>query len=66
MDLPKFHETFNPILEILSDGKKMYHRELLKQVIDKYYSTLPIELLEQKTKSGEKLILSRISWGKSY
>ena len=66
MDLPKFHETFNPILDILSDGKIIHHRELLNLVLGKYYSNLPKELLEQKTKSGEKLILNRIAWGKSY
>ena len=66
MDLPKFHETFNPILDILSDGKTIHHRELLNLVFDKYYSNLPKDLLEQKTKSGEKLILNRIAWGKSY
>lgn len=66
MDLPKFHETFNPILDILSDGKMIRHRELLSRVFDKYYSNLPKELLEEKTKSGEKLILNRIAWGKSY
>lgn len=66
MDLPKFHETFNPILDILSDGETIHHRELLSRVFDKYYSNLPKELLEVKTKSGEKLILNRIAWGKSY
>lgn len=65
-DLPKFHETFNPILETLSDGKIIHHRELLNRVKDKYYSNLPVELLEQKTKNGEKLIFNRIAWGKSY
>ena len=66
MDLPKFHETFNPILDILSDGKTIHHRELIKAVEDKYYSSLPNELLEKKTKSGEVLIHNRIAWGKSY
>jgi restriction system protein len=65
-ELPKFHETFNPILEILSNLEIIFHRELLKKVIDKYYSDLPKELLDQKTKSGESLILNRIAWGKSY
>ena len=65
-ELPKFHETFNPILEILSNGKIIHHRELLKNVMDKYYSALPKELLDQKTKTGELLILNRIAWGKSY
>jgi restriction system protein len=66
MELPKFHETFNPILDILSDGKTIHHRELLVRVLDKYYSALPQELLEIKTKNGEQLILNRIAWGKSY
>ena len=66
MDLPKFNETFIPILEILSDEKIIRHRELLKQVEDKYYSDLPKELLEKKTKSGDLLIRNRIAWGKSY
>jgi restriction system protein len=66
MDLPKFNETFIPILEILGDEKIIRHRELLKQVEDKYYSDLPKELLEKKTKSGDSLIRNRIAWGKSY
>ena len=65
-ELPKFHETFQPILDILKSGDIVHHRELLKRVVDKYYSDLPLELLDQKTKTGEKLILNRIAWGKSY
>lgn len=66
VDLPKFHETFNPLLEVLSNGQIIHHRELLKKVVEKYYSELPKELLDQKTKSGDLLILNRIAWGKSY
>jgi len=66
MEIPKFHETFSPILELLSDGKTVSHRDLLLKVIEKYYSNLPPELLEQKTKSGDILINNRIAWGKSY
>ena len=66
IELPKFNETFNPILDVLSDGLVIHHRDLLKKVVDKYYSHLPIELLERETKTGEKLILNRIAWGKSY
>lgn len=66
MELPKFNETFNPILDILRDGEVIHHRELLNRVVDKYYSNLPKELLEIKTKSGDVLIRNRIAWGKSY
>lgn len=65
-EVPKFHETFNAILEILSDREIVHTREMQKRVIEKYYSHLPNELLEEKTKSGEILINNRIAWGKSY
>lgn len=66
MDIPKFHETFVPILETLADGKTVQHRELLNKIVEKYYSDLPKELLDKKTKTGDLLILNRIAWGKSY
>ncbi|RBI92426.1 restriction endonuclease [Elizabethkingia miricola] len=65
-ELPKFHETFNPILEILSNGEIIHTRVMQKRVIEKYYAHLPKELLEETTKSGENLINNRIAWGKSY
>ena len=65
-EIPKFHETFNPILEILSDKQIIHTRELQKKVIERYYGHLSKELLEEKTKSGEILINNRIAWGKSY
>ncbi len=65
-ELPKFHETFNPILDILSDGKIFKHRELLNKVYENYYSDLPQELLDQRTKNGDTLLMNRIAWGKSY
>ena len=34
--------------------------------MQKYYATFPDELLNQTTKSGERLIENRIAWGKSY
>lgn len=66
IELPKFHETFNPILDILSDKEIIHTREMQKRVIEKYYSHFTIEVLEEKTKSGEILINNRIAWGKSY
>ena len=65
-EIPKFHETFNPILEILKDGKILRSREMINLVIEKFYSHWPKELLEQKTKSGDVLLSNRIAWGKSY
>ncbi|MBZ4044451.1 restriction endonuclease [Flavobacterium hibisci] len=66
MEIPKFHETFNPILEVLSDGKTIHTRELQKLVIERFFHQLSDEQLAEKTKSGENLVNNRIAWGKSY
>lgn len=66
MEIPKFHETFIPILEILKSGETIHTRELQKLVIEKYFSNLTDEQLVEKTKSGENLLNNRIAWGKSY
>lgn len=66
MKLPKYHETFMPILEILSNGETLHYNDLRKHVRDKYYSDLPEELLNKKTTTGANVLLDRIGWGKSY
>lgn len=66
MELPKFHETFKPILEVLKDGQTLTTRDLLNNVAETYFSHLDTHLLAQKTKSGENLLFNRIAWGKSY
>lgn len=66
MELPKYHETFIPILEILNGEESIHHRDLSNRVKEKYYSKLPIELLEVKTSSGANVLIDRIGWGKSY
>lgn len=66
MEIPKFDETFIPILEILKTGKIYKTRELIVEVKTKFYSGLSEEQLKQETKSGELLIDNRIAWGKSY
>lgn len=66
MELPKYHETFLPVLEILNKYESLNSRELTHKVRDKYYSDLPKELLIQKTSTGANVLLDRISWAKSY
>lgn len=66
MELPKFNETFKPILEVLRDGRIIKSRELYRIVEEQFYSELPEEALRQTTKSGGRLIENRIAWGKSY
>jgi len=66
MEIPKFHETFFPILEVLRDGKTMHFRELYQIIKKKYFSNLTDEQLKEQTKSGDILIDNRIGWGKAY
>jgi len=66
MEIPKFDETFIPILEILKDGNIRKSRDLIEEVKSKFYSDLSPEQLKQETKSGDLLIDNRINWGKSY
>lgn len=66
MELPKYHETFIPILEVLGTVESLHHRELGLRVRDKYYLDLSQDLLDQKTSTGANVLLDRISWGKSY
>lgn len=66
MEIPKFDETFIPILEILRTGKVYKTRELIEEIKTKFYSGLTEEQLKIETKSGDLLIDNRIGWGKSY
>jgi restriction system protein len=66
MELPKYHESFIPVLETLNTVESLKSRELASRVRETYYSNLPEELLTQKTSSGANVLLDRILWGKSY
>jgi restriction system protein len=66
LEIPKYNETFNPILKVLSNDEILHRRELIKRVITNSYLHLPKELLEEKIKSGDVLIENRIAWGISY
>jgi len=44
----------------------MHYKELERRVIDRFYSHLPPDLLQQKTKTGHILISNRIGWARSY
>lgn len=66
MELPKYHESFIPVLEILNTVESLKSRELASQVRDKYYSDLTQDLLNQKTTTGANVLLDRILWAKSY
>lgn len=66
MELPKFNETFQPILTILRDGQTYKRRELKRLVEEKYYAHLPQELLNQTMMTGKRVIEGRIGWGITY
>lgn len=66
MEIPKYHETFIPILEELYKVNSISSRDLATRVRETYYSQLPKELKDKKTKSGVNILIDRIGWGKSY
>jgi restriction system protein len=66
MELPKYHEAFIPVLEILNSIESISSRELATAVRDNYYSDLSQELLSKKTSTGANVLLDRIQWAKSY
>ena len=65
-EIPKFHETFKPILEIIKSEDNISRSSLREKVIKKYYSEIPEEVLQQRIKSGDVLIHNRLNWGISY
>lgn len=66
MELPKYHETFLPILEVLNKEESLSRKDLRRKVVDEYFSDLPKELLDKKTRTGANVLFDRIGWGKSY
>lgn len=66
MNLPKYHETFIPILKILSAGTSIHYKTLCEKVIQAFYADLPQSLLAETTKTGANLLHDRIGWGKSH
>jgi restriction system protein len=65
-ELPKFHETFIPVLEVLSTGEVMHYNDLRNQVKNRFYSDLSDDALGLTTQNGDPLILNRIGWAKAY
>lgn len=66
MELPKYHETFIPILKVLKSHDSIQSRKLAEYVVQKYYAELPKDIKEKKTSSGTNILIDRIQWGKSY
>jgi restriction system protein len=64
--IPKFHETFIPILKALEKQEEINSEDLKRKVRDSSYADLPQELLNQTISSGRLQIIDRIGWGISY
>ena len=54
------------ILKVLENRETLQARDMYQKVIEKFYTKLSKTQLEEKTKSGDRLIINRIAWGKSY
>lgn len=65
-EIPKFYEAFIPILRVLESGEELHYEELKRRVRDQFYSHLTQDLIDQKTRMGQLLIMNRIGWGKAY
>ena len=66
MALPKFNETFIPILTVLSNGEILTAAQLRNKVKAQHYAHLTEEDFEATTKQGKNLLFDRIDWGKTY
>lgn len=66
MPIPKFHETFIPILEMLSDGKSIKRNDIALKLLDLGKFILSAEELKTETANGSNLFANRVGWGISY
>lgn len=66
MEIPKFHETFIPILKILKNGQLIKVSELPIKILEEKYFVLNKEQLSEKTTTGSRLFFDRVHWGKTY
>jgi len=48
--VPRFYEFFNPILEVMKDGKEYHRREIFKKLRE--HMGLPEGILEERVASG--------------
>ena len=64
--MPKYHETFIPILDVMSDKSVLPVKKIISQVINRYYTHLPEELLRARVTTGRRRIVDRVGWGIAY
>lgn len=66
MAIPKFYETFLPILKVLANGQVANTSDLPNLLLNaKYFNLTPEELAQTKA-TGGRLFHDRVAWGKTY
>lgn len=66
MSIPKFYDTFLPILKALQNDEVVETSDLPERLLKDRYFHLTPEELNQKMDSGGNLYRNRVNWGKSY
>jgi len=66
MPIPKFHQTFLPILKLLAHGREETTSDLPDQMIAEGIFDLSEDELAQKTKNGGNIFHDRVWWGTTY
>lgn len=66
MPIPKFHETFIPILELLSDGGSIRRADMAMKLQESGKFVLTPEEEKMETPTGYNLYSNRVGWGVSY
>lgn len=66
MSIPKFDETFIPILEVLSDGKVIRSADLPIKLLEAEKFILTDEESKTTTATGADLFGNRVGWGRVY
>jgi len=65
-EMPTFHQTAIPILDVLKDGEVLSIKEMKAKVREKHFAYLSPEVLNRRISSGGNTLNGRIGWGKSY
>ncbi|MEO1003040.1 MAG: restriction endonuclease [Cyanobacteria bacterium J06638_7] len=63
--IPKFHEFFTPVLQVLRDRGQMTRRDLVAAVIE-HLAITPQQMAESIPSDGNSVVAGRIGWSLSY
>lgn len=66
MAIPKFDDTFLPILKVLSEGEIIKTSDLPDKILEGNYFQLSEEELKETTATGVNRFFDRVSWGVAY